>query len=389
MGAIVPVLADRDTRTGSPAGFRELHPDPFLNYQLNRLHGEGYVALDELEEAAARIRTFEDWVDAFNELADRAEAQGRLRNAAFYVRAAEFFTPPDTPKRRATYERFVSLFDRAFADEGIERHEVPYRDGVLPAARLRARGPERGTVLLFGGFDSLIEEFFVVWRTLAEAGLDVIAFEGPGQGGARTRHGLCFEHDWEHPVGAVLDHFGLEQADLVGMSMGGYWALRAAGREPRIRRVVAWAAVYDWLEKLPRLVRPFVRWLCRRRSFMRWSIGLRMRLFPILAHVVSQTLYISGKNDLADVPSWFLGMNADHLGSHRVTQDVLLMLGEADAFQSPQLGYAQARALTQARSVTTRLFTRAEQAHTHCQIGNLPLAATELATWLTAEEPAR
>ena len=389
MGAAVPSRVDRDSRAGSPAGIRAFHSDPFFDYQFNRLHGEGYVQLAELEDAAADIRTFEDWVDTFTELADRAQAQGRLRNAAFYVRAAEFFTPPNTPKRRATYERFVSLFHRAFADEGIERHEVPYRGSVLPASLLRARGPRRGTVLLFGGFDSLIEEFFVVWRILAEAGLDVIAFEGPGQGGARLRHGLCFDHDWEHPVGAVLDHFGLEQADLVGMSMGGYWALRAAGMQSRIRRVVAWAPVYDWLEKLPRFVRPWVRWLCRRRSLMRWSIHLRMRLFPILAHVVAQTLYISGKDDLADVPAWFLGMNAEHLGSHRVTQDVLLMLGEADAFQSPQLGYAQARALTHARSVTTRLFTRAEQAHTHCQIGNLPLAASELATWLTTEDPSR
>lgn len=80
----------------------------------------------------------------------------------------------------------------------VALHADPFFDYQLP------RGARRGTVLLFGGFDSLIEEFFVVWRILADAGLDVVAFEGPGQGGARTRHGLCFEHDWERPVRAVL-----------------------------------------------------------------------------------------------------------------------------------------------------------------------------------------
>jgi pimeloyl-ACP methyl ester carboxylesterase len=53
----------------------------------------------------------------------------------------------------------------------------------------------------------------------------------------------------------VLDHFGLESAALVGMSMGGYWAMRVAAREPRIDRVVSWPPVYDWLYRLPAVVR--------------------------------------------------------------------------------------------------------------------------------------
>ena len=32
-------------------------------------------------------------------------------------------------------------------------------------------------------------------------------------------------------------------------AMAGYWALRAAGREPRIDRVVSWPPVYDWTER--------------------------------------------------------------------------------------------------------------------------------------------
>lgn len=65
----------------------------------------------------------------------------------------------------------------------------------------------------------------------------------PDRGGARAQGGLTFDHDWEKPVGAVLDHFDIDAAGLVGISMGGYWALRAASREPRTahrsRRCVA------------------------------------------------------------------------------------------------------------------------------------------------------
>lgn len=70
-------------------------------------------------------------------------------------------------------------------------------------------------MLVHGGFDSLIEEFLGIWQRVAAGGFDVVAFDGPGQGGARRLAGLPFEHDWEHPVAAVLDRFELERAGLV------------------------------------------------------------------------------------------------------------------------------------------------------------------------------
>ena len=237
-------------------------------------------------------------------------------------------------------------------------------------------------MLLHGGFDSLIEEFYAIWQRLAHAGFDVIAFEGPGQGGARILGGLTFDHDWEKPVGAVLDHFRLQSAALVGISMGGYWALRAAGREPRIDRVVSWPPVYDWLRRLPSTARTPVGTMLRHRQFMRWSVRTRARLVPTLRFIVNQTLYLIDSDDPADVVDWFLNMNPDHLGSERVSQDVLLLCGEHDAFQPPALTRSQAKALTAARSVTVRMFTEAEHAAQHCQIGNLDLACRVLTTWL-------
>ena len=67
----------------------------------------------------------------------------------------------------------------------------------LPTCFRAAEPAVRGTVLLHGGFDSLIEEFDAIWQRMAAAGFNVIAFQGPGQGGARTVGGLTFDHDWE------------------------------------------------------------------------------------------------------------------------------------------------------------------------------------------------
>ena len=63
---------------------------------------------------------------------------------------------------------------------------------------------------------------------------------------------------------------------------------------------------------------------------------------------------------------------------------MLLLAGEHDAFQPPTLMHAQARALVNAASVTTRIFTAAEHADQHCQMGNLELATKVVIDWLDA-----
>ncbi len=366
-----------------PVGFEQFHRRAFLNYQFNRAHALGFTDRAELHDAASSVGSPQECATVFENLSGRAAADGRLREATSYLRVAEFFTPPRSAAKTERYRRYRDLFDVAFAGDGLTRHEVPYAGAALPAYRLPAVGPAaQGTVIIHGGFDSLIEEFYAIWQRLARSGFDVIAFEGPGQGGARTLGGLTFDHDWEKPVGAMLDHFGLEMAGLVGISMGGYWAVRAAGREPRINRVVCWPPVYDWLYRLPTLIRGPARTMLRRRRFMRWSVRTRARLVPSLRLVVDQTLYLLDSDDPADVVDWFLGMNADHLGSDRVTQDVLLLCGENDSFQPPSLTRAQATNLTAAHSVSVRIFTRAEHADQHCQMGNLGLACHDLIRWL-------
>lgn len=364
-----------------PIGFLRFHDDDFVNYQLNRAHALGTLPRSVAERGAARIRGPEDVPEVFGALADEAEREARWTEAAGCARVAEFFTLRPSEAQVAAYERYRALWDQSVEDEEVTRHEVPYEGAYLSALTRPAVGERRGTVLFFGGFDSVIEEFFPIWRSLSEAGFDVVAFDGPGQGGARTLHDVPHTHDWERPVAAVLDHFGIERAALVGMSMGGYWAIRAASREPRIAAVVAWAAVYDWLARFPRFVGAFVRRMIGWTKFMNTTIRWRMRLFPILRHVVAQANWITRSSEPVQAARWFLGMNAEHVGSERVTVPTLIFAGEHDRFQPLALAKLQERALTGA-PVTMRVFTAAENADQHCQMGNLPLATAELCDWL-------
>ncbi len=166
------------------------------------------------------IKTNEDYKNTFVALGKEAVAESRLKNAASYYRAAEFLTRPTDPDKIPLYDMFIETFYQAFSDDHIERNEVPYAEGFLPAMRLAPIGDKKGTVLIHGGFDSLIEEFYAIWKLFSEDGYEVIAFEGPGQGGALRKHHLAFDHSLgktDQCDTRLLQHIGCDHSgDLDG-----------------------------------------------------------------------------------------------------------------------------------------------------------------------------
>lgn len=366
-----------------PIGYRKFHKDNFVNYQMNRLYSLGFGRAEDIEEAAATIQEHDDVYPAFEQQAIKARREGRLKNSAAYLRTAEFFVAHNSPQKVEAYRAFRQTWDEAFLHGRVVRHEVPYADSYLPALEVQAATqPAKGNLLVFGGFDSLIEEFYVIWMHFADAGYRVIAFEGPGQGGARRLYGHLFDHDWEKPTSTMLDYFEMDEAAMIGISMGGYWVIRAAAYEPRLKQIVSWSPVYDWLTQLPAPLEGLLTHVLKWEGFMNWTIRLRMRLFPILDFAVKQAMYLVDGQVPMDGIRWMLGMNKAHVSSDQVTQDVLLMTGEKDAFQPVKLLRNQEAALVNANSLTTRVFNEAENAHMHCQMGNLDLALTYIEEWL-------
>lgn len=366
-----------------PVGYCRFHKDQLFNFQLNRPYSLGYARFEDLQEAGKRIETFAEWKTEMLRLTTEAVAQGRLMHAAFYYRAAEFYTFPDDPDKEPLYDKFSELFYRAFADHGIERVQVPYDEASLPAIAVGPEGSPRGTIVLHGGYDSFIEEFYSLMRYFAASGFRVIGFEGPGQGAARRKAGLPLDYRWEKPVGSVLDHLGLEDVTLIGLSMGGYFALRAAAFEPRVKRVITSGHAFDYRRVAPApatwlltFFRDHMRELTNRLS--RWKIGQG----GMEAWNISHMMYVLDVDEPMAALDFAFQMNEENLHSDQVTQDVLLLASRNDHFIPFRLHKEQLRRLTTARSVTDRVFTQEEHAHNHCQIGNIGLALREMEDWL-------
>lgn len=367
-----------------PAQYHKFHEDQVFNFQLNRWYSLGYARLEDMQEAGQRVKTFVDWKTEMVRLAEEAVSEDRFMNAAFYFRAAEFYILEDNAEKDALYEKFRDCFDKAFKKDEIERTEVPYGDAFLPAMCLTAKSrPKKGTIVLHGGFDSFIEEFYSMMYVFSQHGYDVIGFEGPGQGAARKRYGLAFDYEWEKPAKAILDHFALDEITWLGISMGGYLCFRAAAFEPRIARVIALSIAFDYAKFHNVLAEKLGKFFFTR---LRTSTNYKMKKMiargGMQAWMVSNLMYIAKVKEPIEATDLMLELNRSNLHSDLVKQDVLILTGKEDHFVPFKMHGMQVRALTNARSVTARVFTKEDQAQNHCLIGNIGLALDVMLSWI-------
>jgi pimeloyl-ACP methyl ester carboxylesterase len=338
-----------------------------------------------LKEVGQKISTFEDWKREMFALAQKAVNEKRFMKAAFYYRAAEFYILQEGHDKDFAYEKFRETFYKAVENDGLERFEVTYQDAFLPAIRESAvTENKKGSIVIHGGFDSFIEEFYSWMRYFSDCGYDVIAFEGPGQGAALRNFRLALDIEWEKPARAVLDYFNLNDVTWLGISMGGWFCFRAAAFEPRIRRVIASSIAYDYMKTMNAVLRgihilfiKYLRNLSNKMALKGLKKGRGME-----AWICAQMMFITKKNTPMEAFDIILQLNEKNLHSELVKQDVLILTGRNDHFIPFRAHDMQIKALTKAKSVTGRVFTKKEQAHNHCQIGNTGLALDVMAKWI-------
>ncbi len=373
------------TGTTPAVGYHHFHDDVSLNFQCNRwVQWIGPSAIAEVTELAARCNTYPEWIDGFLGMAEAARGTGRTLASAYYDRAAEFFMHPGDPRRQGARTRFVQTM-RTLYD--VTRDEVPYGNSALPAYDLHPRQDTGSTIVVFGGFDSYVEEFLPMLATMVDAGHRVVAFDGPGQGGALEEHGLPVLPEWERPVAAVLDHYQLSDVMAVGESLGGGLVIRAAAFEPRISRVVSMDILDDEFDaaarQIGRGVTPVLRALLATRAKGIVNAVARRAIArkPIAAWGLQEGMHVTGTATAYDFLHSTTRFNTRRV-SQLVTADVLLLAGADDHYVPLKQLRRQAANLVRARSVTTRTFTAAEQASNHCEVGNIGAAVRVIQAWL-------
>ena len=375
-------------------GVYKLNDEANFNYQLNRVINWDGGRLEDVQKVAGKIHNSDDWKKELILIGDEAMKEGRTDNAIAYYRMSEFFMYDGDPDKRKYYEKATKLFYEYYADffEGdhprIERYDVPYENVKLPVMHVVPDCESKGTILIHGGNDSYFEEFLFTVLYMQEQGFEVYMFEGPGQGGVMRVQGMHFTHEWEKPVKAILDHFGLSDVTIIGISLGGYLAPRAAAFDKRITKVVAWSifpCFQDILVSMqPQGTQKAFHTLMKlhARPLLNFVFGKKARKSPIIDWGIKHGCYAY---EASDAYSYAQKLKLYDIApvADQITQDMLILGANGDHFIDYHLIGKEINMLRNVRSLTFRLFTDKEEAENHCNVGNGKLAIDEILSWIT------
>jgi pimeloyl-ACP methyl ester carboxylesterase len=384
---------------------------PEMDFQLMRSLGAsdyGGGAPGEIFAARRQIEGEDPnaWAQAFAALAARLEgvaagtiARGRIPSSrdeylrtSMYYRAAEYFADPfGTEARQWGLASRANFMNGAlYLSDRIEAVAIPFEGKNLPGYFMIPRaGAEGGrTLLVLTGFDGTSEElYFQAACAGLERRFNVLLVDGPGQVGCQRFHPeLTFRPDYEKPVGAMIDYalsrpeVAAQRLALYGISLGGYFALRAGIHDRRIAALILNSPIIDLHAYMVAFVGPELA-----------DNPPPLKLAEIdgipdneLPRAMKLGLKASCRRFGVDSFAAWLARLKDFTavdGLANVRCPSLAMAGAGEG------GEAAAQLEQYCRSVsgpaTRRLFTVEEGADMHCQVGNLRLSCAVVYDWLT------
>jgi dienelactone hydrolase len=237
------------------------------------------VPLTDFQEVTAGVERWDDWCCAWSARAAIHEDLGRkalaaghglsagehLSRAAACYHFAKFVFVADYAQMKAAHARAVECRNLALphlAPAG-ERVLIPYEGKNLAGILRKPEGIARPPVVVMCmGLDSAKEEMDSNEAVFLARGMATLTFDGPGQG--EGEYDFAIRGDYEVAVAAVVDYvetrkdLDASRVGLWGVSLGGYYAPRAAAFEKRVKACIALSGPFDWaafFDKLPELTK--------------------------------------------------------------------------------------------------------------------------------------
>ena len=227
-------------------------------------------ATTSLIEEGDRDGWYRQWTATAERVAGYADESARAGHttsasdaylrASSYYRAAylPLYGSPVDPRLVEAFDKETDTFQKAAAlmTPPVEPVEIPYEGTTLPGyfCRIDDSGRPRSTLIVTNGYDSTINELYLDFAVVLPRGYNLLLYDGPGQGRVLIKQGLVMRPDWENVVKPVVDYaltrseVDPERIAIMGISLGGYLAPRAASSEHRLAACIADPGLWDTLE---------------------------------------------------------------------------------------------------------------------------------------------
>ena len=342
----------------------------------------------EWTRTAERLRVQADHVQARGHALSASELS--LRAATYYRAALHRHPEPADPDVRSLARRAVEQFERHLLLGNLLARPVriPYEGTTLPGLFYRSpHAPRRAPILIaHQGRDAWAEDCQYIAEGANKRGIHCLLFDGPGQGKTLRLQGLPFRPDWEKVITPIVDYairtlgIDAERIALLGISMGGILAPRAAALEKRLKVLIANPGVVNWADifanffsaidpKLPALAE------ANPAAFDATIAGIA-RQVPLVEWGVKDTLWKHG----VKTPSALMQDVKRYDNTSlipRITAPTLVMDGTVDEWAQGQRFHDLLRA-----PKTFMQFTPADAAETHVQTGATALGSQRMLDWL-------
>lgn len=321
---------------------------------------------------SALARKVEGLAAADEQARHRFSAGRKYLRACVYYMTAERMTSHYKSDKLDLYRRMLDAFRKGVTLRGepIEFLDLPYEGTTLPALFYRAPGAGRRPAMIhFDGFDVTKEWMHLcgMARELALRGISTLMVDHPGIGGALRLQGLPTSPESERWARAAMDY--LETRDdvdagrvgIVAMSLGGYYAPRAAAFEKRLACCIAWGARWDNALSHGRILRdPNAA-----RSVTGW---------------VDHALWVYGAKDADEAYRKIAAMTLEGVAD-KIECPILVVHGENDRQVPVDQAHKTVEAAVNSLRRDLKIFTAAEGGVEHCQGDLFSIGIDWMADW--------
>ena len=292
-----------------------------VSHWADRMVSNG-VPLADFQDVTNSIRHWDEWCEAWcargrvhEQLGEKAKSEKRFKSAGEHYTTAgvcyhfgKFLFVHDLDQMKKAHLASVRCRREAlpYIDYPGQSVDISWEGQTLKAILRKPVARKRAPIVIMTmGLDSAKEEMHSNELVFLNRGMATLTFDGPGQGESEYTMPICPEY--ENPVGAVLDWIATRddvdtrKIGIWGVSLGGYYAPRAAAFHPRIAACIALSGPFDWgdiLDTIPDLTRAafFARSKSRDEHEMR-EVASRMTLKNCASDIRCPIYIVSGKLD--------------------------------------------------------------------------------------------
>jgi dipeptidyl aminopeptidase/acylaminoacyl peptidase len=225
-------------------------------------------------------------------------------------------------------------------------------------------------MVFFDGFDITKEmQYFKGVPDLVARGIACLIVDGPGNGESVRFRNLYLRHDTETYATAAYEYLAAraeidpERIGVMAISLGGYYAPRAAAFERRFACCVAWGAQWDYRQV----------W---KERFDKLDAGNAPSLSVPWRHL----LWIFDVQTREEAMQRLEGFRLDGV-VQKIRCPFLMLHGEGDEQIPLALAQKCFDAVGSERK-TLKVFSREEGGYHHCQIDNVSIALAYMWDWV-------